>query len=84
MQVQLDKDLGPSTSSQYVPLYDYLSRVIFQASVAALFNQAAGDDRSLFDAFDKFDKHLPMAAGGYKVRIRVCCIIAHFENGYLI
>ena len=70
MQVQLNKDLGPRTSSQSVPLYDFLSRVIFQASVAALFNQAAGDDRALFDAFEKFDKHLPMAAGGYKVRDR--------------
>ena len=67
MQVQLNKDLGPATPTRTVPLYDYLSRVIFQASVAALFNSAAGDDHALFDAFEKFDQHLPMAAVGYKV-----------------
>jgi len=73
MQVQLNKDLGPDTPTRTVPLYDFLSRVVFQASAAALFNPAAGDDHALYDAFDKFDRHLPMAAGGYKVTFYSIC-----------
>ncbi len=82
MQVQLNKDLGPDTPTRTVPLYDFLSRVIFQASAAALFNTAAGDDHSLYDAFDKFDKHLPMAAGGYKVTFILFAGML-FSNSYL-
>lgn len=67
MQVQLDQDTSAHRSQRSVPLYNFLSKIIFQASVAALFNGAAGDDHALFDAFEKFDQHLPLAAGGYKV-----------------
>jgi len=69
MQVQLDKDIGAHQSTRAVPLYNFLAKIIFQASVASLFNGAAGDDHALFDAFEKFDQHLPMAAGGYKVPV---------------
>ncbi len=50
-----------------VSLYDFLSRLIFQASVATLFNEEAGNDKDLYAAFLDFDKQLPIAAAGVSV-----------------
>lgn len=47
-----------------VGLNDFVSRLVFQASVATLFNEEAGNDPELFAAFLAFDKQLPMAAAG--------------------
>ncbi|KAJ1441716.1 cytochrome P450, partial [Ochromonadaceae sp. CCMP2298] len=66
MQSQLDKCL-PDVSTGQHSLYDFLSRLIFQASVASLLSPEAGDDPTLYDAFTAFDQHLPLAAAGYKV-----------------
>eukprot|EP01034_Spumella_vulgaris_P029595 gene29595-36670_t len=51
-----------------VLLYDFLARMIFSASIAALFNADAGDDTKLFDAFQEFDKVIPIAAAGVDLK----------------
>ena len=49
------------------PLYEFVATLIFKASVASLFTAEAGNDSELFQAFLAFDKHMPLAMGGYKV-----------------
>lgn len=72
MQARLAQDIRTQQSCLSVPLYEFLSKLVFQASVAALFNDAAADDAELFAAFQAFDQHLPMAAGGFKVSNYAC------------
>mmetsp|Transcript_112566 Transcript_112566/g.220657 ORF Transcript_112566/g.220657 Transcript_112566/m.220657 type:complete len:513 (-) Transcript_112566:24-1562(-) len=67
MQVQLAKDIHLSGDKKKTSLYAYVSKLVFQASVASLFTPEAAEDPVLFDAFRAFDEHLPLAAGGYKV-----------------
>lgn len=50
-----------------VGLYKFISKLIFSASIAAIFNEACGDDTDLYEAFMAFDKMLPIAAAGAKV-----------------
>ncbi len=45
-------------------LFDFLSRFIFHASMASIFNKEAGDDMKLYEAFMAFDKDMPYCAGG--------------------
>jgi cytochrome P450 len=45
-------------------LYDFLARFIFQASMASIFNEEAGENKALFDAFMAFDKDMAYCAGG--------------------
>ena len=75
MQAQLARDTDRLTAAgtAAVPFYDLLSRLIFQASVAALLTPEAADDPALFEAFKVFDQHLPLAAGGFKVRYPLMC-----------
>ena len=75
MQAQLARDTDRLTAAgtAAVPFYDLLSRLIFQASVAALLTPEAADDPALFEAFKVFDQHLPLAAGGFKVRYPRMC-----------
>jgi hypothetical protein len=69
MQAQLGRDLRQCGSSRTVPLYAFISKLVFQASVASLFSPEAADDPDLYTAFQTFDQHLPMAAAGFKVNI---------------
>lgn len=48
-------------------LYEFISKLVFKASIAGLFTDDAADDSALYDAFMVFDSHLPLAMGGYKV-----------------
>lgn len=48
-------------------LYEFISKLVFKASIAGLFSDDAADDSALYDAFMVFDSHLPLAMGGYKV-----------------
>jgi hypothetical protein len=68
MQAQLAKDVNSTTTGREVPLYEFISKLVFQASVASLFSPEAAEDPDLFEAFRAFDQHMPLAAGGYKVR----------------
>jgi cholesterol 7alpha-monooxygenase len=48
-------------------LQEFVSKIIFHSSIAALFNDEAGRDLTLFKAFCEFDKCLPIAAAGVNV-----------------
>lgn len=50
-----------------VGLYRFISKLIFDASVASIFNEDCGDDEELYDAFLAFDQMLPLAAAGASV-----------------
>lgn len=63
MLTQLNKSISEVQPGQYL-LYDFLSRFIFKASMAALFNEDAGQDNKLYQAFMNFDKEMPYAAAG--------------------
>jgi cytochrome P450 len=67
MQKQLVKSTGALSSSNAVQLSDFLSRLIFQASVATLFNEDAANDKDLYSSFVTFDQQLPLAAAGISV-----------------
>ena len=69
MQAQLTKNIHSVRETPRTPLYALLARLIFQASTAALFTPEAGDDAALFEAFQAFDQHMPLALGGYKVTL---------------
>ena len=83
MQAQINKSHRTSSYSSSinnpVQLYQFIGKLIFDASVASMFGPAAAEDPDLYAAFLAFDQHLPMALGGYKVRtVLWCkCIIQH-------
>jgi hypothetical protein len=50
-----------------VPLYEFVSKIVYHASVAALFNEDLAADKSLFKAFRDHDHNLPLAAAGVHI-----------------
>ena len=68
MESQLLKSTQALPSGvRVVPLFDFVSKLVFQASIATLFNEAAGEDKELYNAFVTFDKQLPISAAGINV-----------------
>lgn len=45
-------------------LYGFLSKLIFRASVASIFNESRCEEEGLYEAFHTWDSHMAMAAGG--------------------
>lgn len=74
MQAQLAKDVNSTATGREVALYEFISKLVFQASVASLFSPGAAEDPDLFQAFRAFDQHMPLAAGGYKVSSSAPCL----------
>lgn len=60
MQRRVDKIVKHLPQQQEVDLFTFLGRFVFDASVAAVMNDATADDKSLFDSFLAFDKALPL------------------------
>lgn len=50
-----------------VPLYDFVSKIVYHASVAALFNEELAADSELYQAFRDHDHNLPLAAAGVHI-----------------
>jgi hypothetical protein len=74
LQDQLFKSVDGMQNTSSVHLYELLAKLIFQASVASIFNEEAGNDADLFGAFQAFDQHMPLAMGGLKVIAQIFVI----------
>jgi cytochrome P450 len=66
MQEQLYKDMGQVKGGE-VELYDFIRKLVFRASAAALFNQELAEDPDMLNHFIVFDDFMPLAVGGIKV-----------------
>lgn len=68
MQKHLNTMISRTAVEGTFPMYDFLGKIIFEASVVSLFNQETiSSESDLYNAFMAFDKALPAAVAGVSV-----------------
>eukprot|EP00039_Didymoeca_costata_P005031 m.77818 g.77818 ORF g.77818 m.77818 type:complete len:531 (-) comp12643_c0_seq2:2326-3918(-) len=50
-----------------LPMYTFLAKFIFRSSTASLFSEDIAEVNGLFEAFEEFDKFLPLGAAGVPI-----------------